>query len=258
MKKLLKNKPLICVVCILLALVLNFGISPMITNNATKQVPFTRVAQGKEVPPNTRITDDMLETVNASQKDIPTGAVQNRSDIVNKYSTVKMVSGDWIFPSKLSVTPSGADSYLAKLDGKKVAISVSIKSFAAGLSGKLQTGDIISLDIADYGDMKQTIIPNDLQYVQLLAATTDTGTDNDRTTLDKNASKGSASTRDEMPSTLTVLVTPEQKKSIVDYDANGTIHVSLVYRGDSQTAQKFIDMQDKYLLQQGGKTNGQQ
>lgn len=212
MKKLLKNKTLICIVCILLALILNFGVGPMITNQAIKQIQVTRIAQGKEIPPNKKITDDMLETVNVSQKDIPAGAVQNRSDIVNKYSTVKMVSGDWLFPSKLSSTPLGADGYLAKLDGKKVAISVSIKSFAAGLSGKLQTGDIISLDVADYGDMKQTITPGDLQYVQLLAATTETGTDNGRTTVDKSANKNSTSTRDEMPSTLTILVTPEQKK----------------------------------------------
>ena len=149
MKKLLKNKTLICIICILLALILNFGVGPMITNQATKQIQIIRVAQGKEIPPNTKITDNMLETFNVSQKDIPTGAVQNQSDIVNKYSTVKMVAGDWIFSSKLSMTPLGADEYLSKLDGKKVAISVSIKSFAAGLSGKLQTGDIISLDVAD-------------------------------------------------------------------------------------------------------------
>ena len=106
--------------------------------------------------------------------------------------------------------------------------------------------------------MKQTVTPGDLQYVQLLAATTDTGTDNDRTTADKNANKNSTSTQDKMPSTLTILVTVEQKKSLVDYDAHGTIHASLVYRGDTQTAQKFIDMQDKYLAQQGGKTTNEQ
>lgn len=258
MKKLLKNKPLISVICIILALILNFGIAPMITSQATKQIQVTRVAQGKEIPPNTKITDDLLETVTVSSLNLPTGVIQNKSEIVNQYSTIKMVSGDWFFTSKLSAKPLGADEYLTKLDGKKVALSVSIKSFAAGLSGKLQTGDIISLDVADYGDMKQTITPGDLQYVQLLAATTDTGTDNNRTTADKSSNKNNTSTRNEMPSTLTVLVSPEQKKRLVDFDANGIIYASLVYRGNAQTAQQFIAMQDKYLAEQGGKTTNEQ
>lgn len=256
MKQLLKNRTFIGVACIALALLVFFGLGPIVIGQTAKQVQVTRVA--KEIPANTKIKDDMLETVNIGGYNMPTGVVQNKADIVNKYSTMKMEPGDYVFSSKISTQLLGADGYLSKLDGKKVAVSVSTKSFAAGLSGKLQTGDIISLDVAGYGDMKQTIMPDNLQYVQLLAATTDTGTDNDRSTVDKNADKTSTSIKDEMPSTLTVLVTPAQKKSLVDYDANGTIHASLVFRGDTQAAQKFIDMQDKYLAaQQGGKINEQ-
>lgn len=254
--KIFKNRTFIAIVGILLSLLIFFGLGPIVIGQSAKHVMVTRVA--KEIPANKQITDDMLVTLDIGGYNMPSDVVTNKADIVNKYSTMKMEPGDYVLASKISTNPLGADQYLAKLDGKKVATSISIKSFDDGLSGKLQTGDIISLDVANYGEMKQTVIPADLQYVQLLAATTDTGTDNDRTVADKSANKSSTSTQDNMPSTLTVLVTPAQKKSLIDYNKNGIIHASLVYRGDSQTAQKFIDMQDKYLAaQQGGKKNEQ-
>lgn len=256
MRKLFKNRTFLAIGCMILSLLLFFGLGPVVIGQTAKQVQVTRVS--KDIPKNTKITDAMLETVKIGGYNMPSGVIQSRSDIVGKYSKFEMLPGDYVLNSKLSEQPLGADEYLAKLDGKKVAVSVSIKTFAAGLSGKLQTGDIIALDVANYGDMKQTVIPGNLQYVKLLAATAETGTDNDRTTVDKTANKNSTSNRDDMPSTLTVLASPEQKKSLVDYDVNGTIHASLVYRGDTQSAQKFLDMQDQYIAAHPeGKSNEQ-
>lgn len=256
MKQLLKNRVFVGFTCIVLALLLFFTVGPMILGKASRQVQITRVA--KEIPANTKINDDMLETVKIGGYNMPSGVVEDRADIVGKYSTLKMEPGDYVFASKISAQASGADAYLAKLDGKKVATSISLKSLDDGLSGKLQPGDVISLDVADYGDMKQTVTPPDLQYVLLIAATTDSGTDSDRSTIEKSDGKSSntSNAKDNLPSTLTVLVTPAQKKSLVDYNKNGTVHASLVYRGTSKTAQKFLDLQDQYLTkeQAGGQS----
>jgi pilus assembly protein CpaB len=46
---------------------------------------------------------------------------------------------------------------------------------------------------------------------------------------------------------VTLLVNPEQAKMLVEYDHTGVIHADLVYRGDSKTAQKFLDAQDLYF-----------
>lgn len=256
MKQLLKNRTLIGVTVILLSILLFFGVGPYFTGQASKQVQITRIA--KDVGKDTKITDDMLETTNVSAKSVPTDAITDRSSIVGKYSKTERKPHDWVFSSTLSDQPLGADEYLSKLDGKKVAVSVKIKDFANGLSGKLETGDVISLDVVDYSDMKQTISNGALQYVKLLAATTDTGSDNDRSEAQENDKKSdsNSSTKQDMPSTLTVLVTPDQKKLLEDYNANGTIHAALVYRGDSTKAQAFLDEQDKYLANhQGGNSN---
>jgi pilus assembly protein CpaB len=255
--KLTKNRTIIGIICVLFGVLVFFGVGPSLIGQTAKQVSVTRVS--KEVPKNTKITGDMLETVNVGGYNMPANVVKDRTDIIGKYSTMEMKPGDYVLKSKLSAQQLGADAYLSKLTGKKVAVSVAIKSFANGLSGKLETGDIISLDVVDYGDMKQQINDGDLQYVQLLAATADTGTDNDRSATQKKQSDNTSSKQD-MPSTLTVLASPEQKKKLEEYNANGTIHVALVYRGDNTAAQKFLDIQDKYLVeqasQQGGTGNG--
>ena len=243
--KFTKNKTLIGITCILVSVLIFFGFGPSLIGQVAKQEQITRVA--KDIPKNTKITDTMLETVNVGAYNMPSDVVGNRADIVGKYSTMEMRPGDYVLKSKLSTQVLGADEYLSKLNGRKVAVSVGIKDFANGLSGKLETGDIISLDVVDYGDMKQTVCDGDLQYVKLLAATADTGTDNDRSDAKKVKDSNSTSTKQDMPSTLTVLVSPEQKQKLEDYNANGTVYAALVYRGSQDQAQKFLDLQDTYI-----------
>ena len=51
----------------------------------------------------------------------------------------------------------------------------------------------------------------------------------------------------ELPSTITLLANSAQIKLLVEYENSGKIHADLVYRGDAETAQKFLDAQDEYF-----------
>lgn len=130
------------------------------------------------------------------------------------------------------------------LDGSQQAISVTIRSFANGLSGKLQSGDIVSVVAPDYKQQGQTVIPPELQYVEVISVTASTGYD---------ANTGEAQTDDEdgkeLPSTVTLLVTPEQSKVLAELEEEGTIHLTLVYRGSKENAEKFLTAQDDVLLE---------
>ena len=48
----------------------------------------------------------------------------------------------------------------------------------------------------------------------------------------------------ELPSTVTILVRPEQSKLLARLEAEGEIHLSLVFRGDADKASEFIKAQD--------------
>ena len=59
----------------------------------------------------------------------------------------------------------------------------------------------------------------------------------------------------ELPSTITVLANNEQAKLLAEYEGTTNIHVALVYRGDKDTANKFLNIQNDYFKTSGGATN---
>ena len=137
---------------------------------------------------------------------------------------------DHIIPSKLSDAPAAENAYLYSLDGSQQAISVSIKSFAEGLSGKLQSGDIVSVIAPDYKQQGQPVVPAELQYVEIISVTASSGYDaNTGAPVNEEEDK-------ELPDTVTLLVSPEQANVLAELEAEGTIHLALVYRGDRENA----------------------
>ena len=57
----------------------------------------------------------------------------------------------------------------------------------------------------------------------------------------------------EIPSTITVLCNTEQSKLLAKYEADITLQAALVYRGDNETAAKFLEKQDAFFA--GGGAN---
>ncbi len=124
------------------------------------------------------------------------------------------------------------------MDGTKQAISVTIKSFAVGLSGKLESGDIVTVIVADYQGKGETAIPPELQYVEVISVTASSGYD---------ANTGEVVDEKELPSTVTLLVTTEQAKVLAELEQDSELHLALVYRGTPENAAKFIAAQDALI-----------
>ena len=179
------------------------------------------------------ITKEMVTEVKMTSTNQPENVIEDAKSVIGKYATMDMTKGDYVLKNKIADTPYVENTYLAGLDGTNRAMSVTIKSFANGLSGKLKSGDIVSVIAPDYKKTGITEIPLELQFVEVIAATTKTGSD-----VDEEWSEES-----EIPSTVTLLVSEEQSKMLADLEKTGTIHMSLVYRGDRKTAEEFLKKQ---------------
>ena len=189
------------------------------------------------------ITESMVQAVEVGGYNLPEDVLRQKESAVGKYATADLAVGDYIIPSKLSDAPAAENAYLYSLDGSQQAISVSIKSFAEGLSGKLQSGDIVSVIAPDYKQQGQTVVPAELQYVEIISVTASSGYDaNTGAPADEEEDK-------ELPDTVTLLVSPEQAKVLAELEAEGTIHLALVYRGDRKNAEKFLAAQDEIILE---------
>ena len=181
----------------------------------------------------------MVTTAEVGSYNLPSGLMTVEDNVVGKYAKADLAVGDYILAAKLSEAPAAENAYLYNLDGTKQAISVTIKSFATGLSGKLQSGDIVSVIVADYPEDGETTIPAELQYVEIISVTASTG-------YDANTGEAKGDEK-ELPSTVTFLVLPEQAKVLAELEQDAKLHLALVYRGTVDGAKQFIEAQDELI-----------
>lgn len=238
--KLLKNRTVLGVVCIALSLIICFAITPLF--NAAKENTTEIVRMKKDVKIGQEITEKDVEIVEVGAYNLPADVLKKSEDVVGKYVSSELLAGEYVLPEKISDTPASENAYLYNLTGEKRAISVTIPSFAGGLSGKLISGDIVSVIAVDYRESGETVVPDELQYVEVIAVTDKEGYDENEVVVTADGEE-----EPDLPETVTLLVTPAQANILAELEADGEIHLSLVYRGTADNAQKFISAQEKLL-----------
>lgn len=236
----LKNRTVIGVICIILSLVICFAVTPLFNQSISEKAEIVRVV--KAVKTGEEITADKVKTVEVGGYNLPEDVVKSLDTVVGRFASADLVPGDYIIASKIADEPATENAYLYSLTGEKQAISVSVKAFANGLSGKLQSGDIVSVIAPDYKKQGATVIPAELQYVEVIAVTATSGYDANTGEQDEDSEK-------ELPGTVTLLVTPEQSKVLAELEADGKLHLSLAYRGDAANSVKFIEAQEAVLTE---------
>jgi len=241
MKKILRNRTVLGIASIVLSLIICFGLTPLFNQAISEKVSVARITEN--IQRGELITSKMIETVEIGGYNLPDTVLRQEENIIGNYALTELHTGDYVLNSKISSKPLANYEYLTDFDGSERAISVSIKSFAAGLSGKLEPGDIVTVMASDFGDMRETVSPMELQYVKVLAVTAGTGLDTDEYEIDQEAIEKDK----ELPATVTLKATYEQAKLLAEMEAKGKIHVVFVYRGTKENADRFLDEQKLIL-----------
>ena len=234
-----KNRAVIGVICIVLSLLICFGVTPLFNRAVSEKTEIVRVV--RKIRAGEEIRAGQVTAVEVGAYNLPEDVVRNTGTAVGKFASADLFPGDYILASKIAEEPAAENAYLYSLNGEKQAISVTVRSFADGLSGKLQSGDIVSVIAPDYKKQGVTVIPTELRYVEVVAVTADSGSD---TNTGEQAEEGEDR---ELPDTVTLLATPEQSLVLAELEAEGEIHLSLVYRGEQDNAQEFLTAQEKVL-----------
>lgn len=228
----LGNRTVVGFICIAVALAICFGIAPLVNRLSDGKTEIVRMI--REVPAGHRIEPADIELTEVGSFNLPDSVITKAEDVIGKCAQVNLYCGEYLVPEKLGNDLVNAQSILESLDADHKAISVTIGSFALGLSGKLETGDIVSVIV--YDDVKEeTFTPKQLNYVKVITSTTTNGVD--KADVDDNS----------QPVTVTLLVNDEQAELLAYYEKHGDMHIVLEYRGDPETAQKYLDAQDAVL-----------
>ena len=162
--KFLKNRTVIGVICIALSLVICFAVTPLFNASRSSTTKVVRLKNDLKI--GQEITAKDIEVVEVGAYNLPSEILKKSEDVVGKYASAEMKKSEFVMSSKISDTPASENAYLYGLTGEKRAISITIPSFAGGLSGKLISGDIVSVIAVDYMEQGETVVPNELQYVR--------------------------------------------------------------------------------------------
>ncbi len=223
----IKNRTIIAIVCIFLALLLSFGVVPLLNKASSSKVEIVRLTA--DIKTGTMITDNIIEIVKVGEYNLPDSVIKDKSEVVGKYATADLFSGDYITPSKITVNIDTTESILNSLDNDEMAISINV-DFNTSLSGKLEVGDIVSLITKKEDDIAE--IPEQLTYVA------GDGKETNNNTEKSDSESG-------LPKTVTFRANAEQATLIALNDGN--IHIALVHRGDKEVAQQYLNLQKTHL-----------
>jgi pilus assembly protein CpaB len=234
-----KNRMVVAAVCILLALASSFGLAPVFNSLLGARAEVVTVTS--DIAAGTLIEKGHLRTVKVGSYGLARDVLTDGESAVGKYALTDLYRGDYLTERKLADSPGAGAKYLSGLDGRKLAFSISLRTFADGLAGKLQPGDIVRVIVTDYGEGKQTLSPPELRYMYLIALGREDAAGG--SIMEGSASAGGT----EAAETLIFLATPRQTELLADYGAKGHIGIALVYRGSTEAGERLLAQQDEYL-----------
>ena len=231
----LNNRFIFGILSLVLAAVIAFVALPTIARQTNGKTEIVRITQ--PVLKGEKITSDNAEVVEVGGYNLPSNVAHSMDDVEGLYVTADLAEGDYILTSKVSTVPVSSDVALNDIPSGKVAISLTVKTLASGLSDKLQPGDIIRI----YHFLETAEEVPELRVVKVLSVTDSDGINVDNT---------KEPTEDEEPqqsATITVLASPEQARIITEMENDGVAHVALISRNNDQLAEELLAEQDKTL-----------
>lgn len=227
----IKNRTIIAIICVVLAVVLCFGIAPIVSNlfNGTQSV----VILTADIAPGTQIQKSMLSTAQVSKADtFSFSYVENPDELIGKYAKTYLYSGI-VTADMFEDQVTDSDIKLLSLKSGEYAMSITIQSLAGGLSNKIRSGDVVSIVTIDENEDEATIM-NELKYVEVLSLTNSDG-------LDVNDNQS-----EDLAATITIkLIDDRQITKLLDCE-EGTLHVVLVNR-DEELSKEYLALQKEYF-----------
>lgn len=232
----LNNRFLFGMLSLLLAAVIAFVALPTIARQTNGKTEIVRIIQ--PVLKGEQISSANAEVVEVGSFNLPPNIAHSLEDVNGLYATTDLAQGDYILTTKISLTPISSDVALNNIPSGMVAISLTVKTLASGLSDKLQPGDIIR--IYHFLDTAEEV--PELRYVRVLSVTDAGGVNVD------NTKELAVDEQKQQSATITVLASPEQARIITALENDGVAHVALISRNNDTLAEELLAQQAQTIL----------
>jgi pilus assembly protein CpaB len=246
--RILKNKFVVGILCILAGIFISFAALPSLQGNM--QGSYESIIRMKgTIQAGTQITADIVETVNVPENLVHDG-VKDISEAVGRYAKSGLYAGDYLTHEKISVLIEKENALTAGTEKGKMVVSVTIPSLASGVSGRLLAGDIVTVIALPKGDMNQSlgveprtavsgdagvVVYPELRYLEICMVTAGDG-------ADANV-EGKPEEKNTLPETVSFYVNEQQALRLAELEQNSVIQLAFVARGEA--AAQFIPDTDR-------------
>lgn len=248
-----KNHALIGIISIIIGFLIAFVLTPLYGRILEKQEEVVKVKE--KITEGELITADKLETVNVGAYGLSPDVIKSIDGITGKYAKTDFYKGSYITGEGLSDVAPREDAYLNDIPEDKYAISITVQSFAAGLSSKLLKGDIVTIITKKgEGDEAVTEIPRELTYVEVLSTTEEDGEDKENN--GKEVKKEDDTKAKKKLATITLLVNSLQAEELASFENQRGIHVALKCRNNEKLKKELLDEQDKIFKEMEESADG--
>jgi len=227
----MKNRTVIGMICIAIALIIAFAVIPAVAGSLNRSVTAVRLT--KNIAAGAKISADDLEKVSVGPQNLPAGLIADPAAAVGKYAAGDLFAGDLLTTVKLKSDADGAADILARLDDRNMAVTVAVTSFAGGFSGQLSNGDIVRIMIVTKGG---TVSPGALSAVKVITTVTREGVLRDNSGV--NGQDG-----EEIPASIMFSVNEEQARLLFGYSKDAEICCAFLCHAGSDKEKEYLEQQ---------------
>ena len=114
--KLLKNRTVLGVLCIVVSLLICFAVTPLVNAGLSQKTTIVRFV--KDVKAGEEIKKGMLQEVEVGGYNLPENVLRSITEAEGKYLTADVYAGDYIVAEKVADEPAAENKYLYNLTGR--------------------------------------------------------------------------------------------------------------------------------------------
>ncbi|MGB9802892.1 Flp pilus assembly protein CpaB [Desulfofundulus sp.] len=185
----------------------------------------TVVVARAKIPPQTKITEEMLEVKEMPSAYIHKEALAERGEAVGKITTTVIYPGEQILKTKIAGLKDSSQGLAFLVSPGKRAATIAVND-VSGIAGLLRPGDKVdvtgTVDVPS-GGSRQTVTSLLIQNVNVLAV-------NQSTDANPNPVKGGHKSLETQ--TVTLEVTPQQAQMLILASERGAVRLLLRSPGD--------------------------
>lgn len=230
----MKKKQWIGVAFLVIACVLAFALNALMARPANK-VPAIRLTKDVEV--GTYITNDMISKIEISADAITVDTVTQESDIVGKYAKNNLYKDDMVNKKSLTNDEYNHETLFYGLEKGKQYVTVTLKSLASSVAGRIKPNDIVSIYTLD--EEEEPILYDELLYVKVVSLTNELG--------NEVSNEGTVDLKENLPTTITLEVNQQQAEKLILLENNEVMHFSFIFRGNTEQVNEYLQIQDRYF-----------